>query len=361
MHRLSAGRVEGDHVGVLGEPHATRLRPLSTATAVLLKQRSNTARGERQPAGGMGLGVLFHQPACGLEQVTQDLTGQARTGLLDGAYLPILIGRSWSARCHHQNRRLAIGPTSSPVESIAGSARLLGGTGTVHPGGVWIQVGAHVGGPHITQMLAVVVGLGARAYTGSVPLFLAFSLLALATCGLFACSSDPAPERSRRMTRIRYRVLAWLCSLSMITYIDRVCISTAAPAIRSELDLSPSQMAWIFSAFSLAYAAFEEVVASDRSSGRPYQEATDWRLSANMPDDARELVVALELGGTDARYGPKLLQRARPNRRNRIEGTVVEDNVGGYPVLPRYAEPPLAQRLQERACCVGCGGLGFVM
>jgi len=34
-----------------------------------------------------------------------------------------------------------------------------------------------------------------------------------------------------------------------------------------------------------------EVVASDRSVGRPYSEATDWRLSAEMPEDARALCV----------------------------------------------------------------------
>ncbi|MFN8590888.1 MAG: aspartate-semialdehyde dehydrogenase [Thermomicrobiales bacterium] len=34
-----------------------------------------------------------------------------------------------------------------------------------------------------------------------------------------------------------------------------------------------------------------EVVASDRSTGRPYREATDWRLSANFPEEAGELVV----------------------------------------------------------------------
>ena len=34
-----------------------------------------------------------------------------------------------------------------------------------------------------------------------------------------------------------------------------------------------------------------EVVASDRSAGRPYREATEWRLSADMPEDARQLVV----------------------------------------------------------------------
>lgn len=34
-----------------------------------------------------------------------------------------------------------------------------------------------------------------------------------------------------------------------------------------------------------------EVVASDRSAGRPYAEATDWRLSADMPVAARDLTV----------------------------------------------------------------------
>ena len=34
-----------------------------------------------------------------------------------------------------------------------------------------------------------------------------------------------------------------------------------------------------------------EVVASDRSTGRSYCEATEWRLSADMPESAHRLVV----------------------------------------------------------------------
>ncbi|HVQ42119.1 MAG TPA: MFS transporter, partial [Vicinamibacterales bacterium] len=45
--------------------------------------------------------------------------------------------------------------------------------------------------------------------------------------------------------------------LSVITYIDRVCIASSAPAIREELGLTAVQMAWIFSAFTFAYAVFE--------------------------------------------------------------------------------------------------------
>jgi MFS family permease len=45
--------------------------------------------------------------------------------------------------------------------------------------------------------------------------------------------------------------------LSIITYVDRVCISTAVPAIREELSLSTVQVGWVFSIFTFAYAFFE--------------------------------------------------------------------------------------------------------
>lgn len=62
-----------------------------------------------------------------------------------------------------------------------------------------------------------------------------------------------APEA----TRARYKLLRFTFALSIITYVDRVCISTAAPAITRELHLTTAQMSWVFSAFALAYAIFE--------------------------------------------------------------------------------------------------------
>ncbi|HSV13134.1 MAG TPA: MFS transporter [Tepidisphaeraceae bacterium] len=58
-------------------------------------------------------------------------------------------------------------------------------------------------------------------------------------------------------TRTRYILLYFACALSVITYIDRVCIGSSAPAIRAELGLTAVQMGWVFSAFTLAYALFE--------------------------------------------------------------------------------------------------------
>lgn len=58
-------------------------------------------------------------------------------------------------------------------------------------------------------------------------------------------------------TRARYWVIFSAVTLAVITYIDRVCISQAAPAMRQELGLTAVQMGWAFLAFNWAYALLE--------------------------------------------------------------------------------------------------------
>ncbi len=65
---------------------------------------------------------------------------------------------------------------------------------------------------------------------------------------LAAPAPAPAPP-----TLIRYKVLAWMCALSMITYIDRVCIKQVGGDIRGSLGVNEQDFAWVFSAFGLAY------------------------------------------------------------------------------------------------------------
>src|SRR5215472_6110986 len=60
-----------------------------------------------------------------------------------------------------------------------------------------------------------------------------------------------------RPTRVRWKVLGWLCSLSAVTYIGRICIIQVRPDIEQSLGLTPSSIAYAFSAFSLAYALCE--------------------------------------------------------------------------------------------------------
>src|SRR3954469_5930666 len=58
-------------------------------------------------------------------------------------------------------------------------------------------------------------------------------------------------------SRVRTRVLAFAFVLTVVTYLDRICISAAAPAIMADLHLSVLQMSAVFSAFTLAYSVFE--------------------------------------------------------------------------------------------------------
>jgi MFS transporter, ACS family, glucarate transporter len=55
----------------------------------------------------------------------------------------------------------------------------------------------------------------------------------------------------------RHRVLGMLSLLSVITYIDRVCIAVAGPRIQESLSISPEQWGWVTSVFFLSYSAFE--------------------------------------------------------------------------------------------------------
>jgi MFS transporter, ACS family, glucarate transporter len=58
-------------------------------------------------------------------------------------------------------------------------------------------------------------------------------------------------------TRVRRRVLLFAFLLTVITYLDRVCISAAAPFIMNDLGLTFVEMSVAFSAFTLAYSLFE--------------------------------------------------------------------------------------------------------
>jgi len=57
--------------------------------------------------------------------------------------------------------------------------------------------------------------------------------------------------------RYRHGVLALLFLLSIITYVDRVCISVAGPRIQADLGLTPEQWGWVVGAFAMSYAIFE--------------------------------------------------------------------------------------------------------
>lgn len=58
-------------------------------------------------------------------------------------------------------------------------------------------------------------------------------------------------------THARHWVIVFAITLAILAYIDRVCISMAAPQISADLGFDKVQMGAIFSAFAVAYALFE--------------------------------------------------------------------------------------------------------
>src|SRR5262249_38547066 len=82
-----------------------------------------------------------------------------------------------------------------------------------------------------------------------------------------------------RPTRVRYGVMAYLCSMAYILYIDRICIGQAGTVMKAELDLTNSQWGLVGVAFQIAYAVFEPTTGhwGDRyGSGRVLTRIVLW-------------------------------------------------------------------------------------
>jgi MFS family permease len=58
-------------------------------------------------------------------------------------------------------------------------------------------------------------------------------------------------------TRVRYIVLAFLCAMAFVLYLDRVCIAQALKPMKDEFGLTNTQMGLVSMAFTLAYGLFE--------------------------------------------------------------------------------------------------------
>src|SRR5262245_47099396 len=140
--------------------------------------------------------------------------------------------------------------------------------------------------------------------------------------------SSPATVAAdlNRPTRARNWVVFFAVALAIITYIDRVIISQAAPVMSQDLELSKVQMGWAFFAFTWAYALFEIPGGwmGDRWGARKvlmrivvwcsfFTAATAWVW--NFPS---LIVVRALFGAGEAGWFPNLtqhLQRCLPARR----------------------------------------------
>src|SRR5262245_42356359 len=64
-------------------------------------------------------------------------------------------------------------------------------------------------------------------------------------------------SQSERPSRARYVFLAYAAALSLILYLDRICISQSAGAIARVLGLDKFKLGCMFTAFTVGYILFE--------------------------------------------------------------------------------------------------------
>jgi ACS family glucarate transporter-like MFS transporter len=175
------------------------------------------------------------------------------------------------------------------------------------------------------------------------------------------------PPRSR----VRYRLLAFAFALAGVTYLDRICISAAAPFIMADLGLSMLQMSVVFSAFTLAYSLFEvpsgwrgDVVGARRVLTRIVLWWSGFTMLTGAAWSLRSLIsIRFLFGAGEAGAFPNIqrsFSRWFPAReRGRANGVLFLGSRLGGALAPGLAIV-LIQRWGWRASFVVFGALGVV-
>ncbi len=110
----------------------------------------------------------------------------------------------------------------------------------------------------------------ARGYNVSSPpmaegqrVFLASLARVGCICGLYLWTavagyvSRRTNPKQRTIEFMRWLIVAITFLLSVLLYVDRVCISAAKDSVARDLQFSDTQIGWVFSAFALGYALFQ--------------------------------------------------------------------------------------------------------
>ena len=172
-------------------------------------------------------------------------------------------------------------------------------------------------------------------------------------------------------TRVRLLVLALLCVMSFILYLDRICISQAAARMEKDLGISHTAMGFVFGSFTLAYGLFQVPTGSwgDRYGARRVLTAAvcTWSLLTMLTGLSNGLIMLLVVrflfGAGAAGAFPnavRSLERWFPaGGRGRATGIVIMAALLGGAASPVVAEA-LIQRFDWRWAFVALGAPGLL-
>lgn len=181
--------------------------------------------------------------------------------------------------------------------------------------------------------------------------------------------SEPVSEIGP--TRARFIVAAWLCGLSGILYLDRICMGQAVVPIQKELGLTNSEMSYALMSFTLAYGLFAVPAGrlGDRSGPRSVLTSIviAWSAFTALTGAATGLMtlvlVRFLFGAAEAGALPnaaKVLARWFPlAERGRVQGVMLAFSQLGA-VLAPAATAYLIDRAGWRLAFIIYGLLGVV-
>jgi MFS family permease len=169
----------------------------------------------------------------------------------------------------------------------------------------------------------------------------------------------------------RHIVLALLVALSIITYLDRVCIAIAGPRMQDKLGLSPDHWGWVMGVFAIAYGVFEIPVGAlgDRlGQRRVLLRIVVWwsaftALTGMVSSYVALLATRFLFGAGEAGAYPNMAGSVGrwfpPTERARAQGFIWgASRVGG--ALSPWMVVPIMTALGWRAAFLAFGGLGLV-
>lgn len=184
--------------------------------------------------------------------------------------------------------------------------------------------------------------------------------------------SVPEPEVPELTpTRARFVVAAWLCGLSGILYLDRICMGQAVVPIQRELGLSNSELSLVLMSFTLAYGLFAVPVGrwGDKTGPRSVLSSIvlAWSMFTALTGAATGLVslllVRFLFGAAEAGAFPnaaKVMARwFPPGERGRVQGVMLAFSQLGA-VLAPAATAYLIDLAGWRAAFVVYGSIGVL-
>ena len=177
--------------------------------------------------------------------------------------------------------------------------------------------------------------------------------------------SHPDADPDLSPTRARFVVAAWLCGLSGILYLDRICMGQAVVPIQAELGLSNTEMSYVLMSFTLAYGLFAVPAGSwgDKRGPRSVlaQIVLAWSMFTALTGAATGLLTLLLVrflfGAAEAGAFPnaaKVMARwFPPTERGRVQGVMLAFSQFGAVLAPAATAYLIEHRgLADRISCV---------